>query len=388
MAGALVTTNILSTLAAMGLATLRERLALVLIANREYERLISGATKFATVNVSVPATVATRVVAPNVVPPSLTAVTPTSVPITLDQWQEAPFAMDDKGLVQVDNGIIPMQAKEAVKSLANTVEDYLWSLLTAKVSQYAGVAGTTPFQNGLDDFLAADKNLNDSLADPEDRFMVINTAAKASAMGLRAIQDASFRNGKGPNSLISGEIGDVLGARWIMSQRVPNHTAGTLTGAGTTVTGVNAVGATTIALSGGASGTLIAGDIIDFGQTLNGVTVTYNVVSSVGGATPSSVVIASPGLLVATVGAEVVSKRATFAQNILIQKNSLAFAMAPLLDTVEVPGATMQSVAIDEVSGLSLRLEVSRQHRQVQWAFDALWGGTVIRPQLASWLAG
>lgn len=388
MAGALVTSNILSTLVAMGLATLRERLALVLIANREYERLISGATKFATVNVSVPATVAVRSVAPDVVPPAVSAVTPTSIPITLSQWQEAPFAMDDKGLVQVDNGIIPMQAKEAVKSLANAVEDHLWSLLTASIAQYAGTAGTTPFQNGLDDFLAADKNLNDALADPEDRFMVINTAAKASAMGLRAIQDASFRAGKGPNSLISGEIGDVLGARWIMSQRVPNHTAGTLAGSGTTVTGANAVGATTIALSGGASGTLIAGDIIDFGQTLNGVTVTYNVVSSVGGATPSSVTIAAPGLLVATTGGEVVSKRATFAQNILIQKNTLAFAMAPLLDTVEVPGATMQSVAIDEVSGLSLRLEVSRQHRQVQWAFDALWGGAVIRPRLASWLAG
>lgn len=382
MAGALVTTNILSTLAAMGLATLRERLALVFIANREYERLISGATRFATVNVAVPATVATRTVAPDVVPPAVTAVTPTSVPITLSQWQEAPFAMDDKGLVQVDNGVIPMQAKEAVKSLANGIEDYLWSLLAAKVSGMAGTPGVTPFGTGLDDFLAADKILNDNLADPEDRFMVINTAAKASAMGLRAIQDASFRGNKGPNSLISGEIGDVLGARWIMSQRVPNHTGGTFAGTGTTVTGVNAIGATVIALSGGASGTILPGDVV----TINGRT--YNVTGSVGGATPSSITIAAPGLTLATAGAEVISSAGSFAGNILIQKNALAFAMAPLIDTVEVPGATLQSVAIDEGSGLSLRLEVSRQHRQVQWSFDALYGGTVVRPQLAVWLAG
>lgn len=387
MAGALVTTNILSTLAAMGLATLRERLALVLIANREYERMITGATRFATVNVSVPAPVATRTVSPDVVPPSVTAVTPTSIPVTLDTWKEAPFAMDDKGLVQVDNGIIPMQAKEAVKALANGIEDFLWTKLAASIAQYAGVAGTTPFGAGLDDFLAADKLLNDSLADPEDRFMVINTAAKASAMGLRAIQDASFRGGQS-NSLISGEIGNILGARWIMSQRVPNHVAGTLAGVGTTVTGVNAIGTTTIALSGGASGSLLQGDVIDFAQIANGVVVTYNVVSSVGGTTPSSVVIAAPGLVAATAGGEVVSKRASFAQNILIQKNCLAFAMAPLIDTIEVPGATMQQVAIDEISGLSLRLEVSRQHRQVQWSFDALYGATVIRPGLASWVAG
>lgn len=383
MAGALVTTNILSTLCAMGLATLRERLALVLIANREYERLITGATRFATVNVAVPAPVATRNVAPDVVPPAVNTVTPTNVPITLSQWKEAPFAMDDKGLVQVDNGIIPMQAKEAVKSLANAIEDYLWTLLAANVSNFAGTSGVTPFGSGLDDFLAADKLLNDNLADPEDRFMVINTAAKASAMGLRAIQDASFRGGAGPNSLISGEIGEILGARWIMSQRVPSHTSGTLAGSGTTVTGVNAVGATVIALSGGASGTLIAGDIITLGNKG-----TYNVVSSVGGATPSSVTIAAPGLTQATAGGEIVSIQPSFAQNVLIQRNCLAFAMAPLMDTVEVPGATLQSVAIDEVSGLSLRLEVSRQHRQVQWSFDALWGGTVVRPQLASWVAG
>lgn len=388
MAGALVTTNVLSTLVSMGLATLRERLALVLIANREYERMITGATRFATVNVAVPAAVATRVVAPDVVPPSVTAVTPTNVAVTLSQWYEAPFAMDDKGLVQVDNGIIPMQAKEAVKSIANTIEDYLWSLLQAKISSYAGTAGTTPFGSGLDDFLAADKNLNDNLADPEDRYMIINTAAKASAMGLRAIQDASFRAGKS-SSLISGEIGDVLGARWLMSQRVPNHTSGTLAGVGTTVTGVNAIGVTTIALSGGASGTILAGDIVNFGQvTSSGAPINYNVVSSAGGSTPSSVVIAAPGLVAATAGTEVVSIKSSFAQNILIQKNCLAFAMAPLLDTVEVPGATLQSVAIDEASGLSLRLEVSRQHRQVQWSFDALYGGTVIRPELASWLAG
>ena len=383
MAGALVTTNVLSTLAAMGLATLRERLALVFVANREYERLISGATKFATVNVAVPAAVTSRPVAPDVVPPAVIARTPTSVPITLDQWQESPFAMDDKGLVQVDNGIIPMQAKEAVKSLANGIEDYLWSLLAARVAGFAGTSGTTPFGTGLDDFLAADKILNDNLADPEDRFMIINTAAKANAMGLRAIQDASFRAGKGPNSLISGEIGDVLGARWLMSQRVPNHTSGTLAGVGTTVTGVNAIGATVIALSGGASGTILAGDVVTLGNKGN-----YNVVSSVGAGTPSSITIAYPGLHTATAGAEVVSIQPSFAGNLLIQKNCLAFAMAPLIDTVEVPGATLQSVAIDEVSGLSLRLEVSRQHRQVQWSFDALYGGTVVRPQLAAWLAG
>lgn len=383
MAGAMVTTNILATAVAMGLDTLRERLALVFAANREYEQLIVGAKRNATVNVAVPAAVATRTVAPNVVPPAVSAVTPTSVAVTLSEWKEAPFAIDDKGLAQIDRGILPMQAKEAIKALANGIEDYLWSLAQTDVSNYYGTAGVTPFSTGLDDFTQTNKLLDDSLADTEDRFMIIDTAAKANALGLRAIQDASFRANAGPNTLLNGEIGDVLGAKWMMSQRVPRHVAGTLAGVGTTVTGVNAIGATVIALSGGASGTILAGDIVTLGSAY-----TYNVVSSVGGSTPSSITIASPGLIAATAGAEIVAVKASFRGNLLIQKNALAFAMAPLIDTIQVPGATMQQVIIDEISGLSLRLEVSRQHRQVQWSYDALYGAKFVRPQLASWLAG
>lgn len=385
MAGALVTTNILGTTVAMGLATLREQVVLVMAANREYERLITGATRNATVNVAVPTAVATRTVAPDVVPPAVTAVTPTSVPVTLSQWKEAPFVMDDKGLSQVDRNIIPMQAKEAIKSVANTIEDYLWSLLTPAIYQYYGTAGTTPFGTGLDDFTQVDKLLNDSLADADNRVMIINTSAKANAMSLRALQDASFRNGD-TSGIVKGKIGEILGAMWAMSQRVPNHTAGTYpTGATNyTASGVNALGATTVNIAGGAQGTLIAADIISFGATIPG---TYNVVSSTGGGTVTAVVI-TPGLLAATAGGEVVTKRQTFAQNLLMHRDCLAFAMAPLIDTVQLPGASMQAVAIDEVSGLSLRLEVTRQHKQVQWAYDALYGGAVVRAGLGAWLAG
>ena len=66
----------------------------------------------------------------------------------------------------------------------------------------------------------------------------------------------------------------------------------------------------------------------------------------------------------------------------------IAFAMAPLIDTVQMPGASFQGVAIDENSGLSLRVEVTRQHRQWQWSYDALYGASVIRQELGVRLAG
>ena len=123
MAGALVTTNILNTVAAMGLSALREKIVMPRLVNRDYEEQISGAKKNATVNVSIPASITARTVAPDVVPPAVTAVTPTVKAVTLDQWYEAPFAMDDKGLAQVQKGIVPMQITEAIKAIANNVDN-------------------------------------------------------------------------------------------------------------------------------------------------------------------------------------------------------------------------------------------------------------------------
>jgi len=381
MAGALVTTNILATTVAMGLSALRQRLALVFIANRDYEQEITAAKRFATVNVAVPAAVATRTVAPDVVPPAVTAVTPTSVPVSLTEWKEAPFAMDDKGMAQVDRNILPMQASEAVKGLANGIEDFLWSKYPASYG-YAGVAGTTPFSTDLSEYLAARKVANVQLMDMDPRFMVIDPDAEEKALGVRAFQDASFGGGDGV--IIRGQIGNKLGALWLMSQRVPLHTAGTASAGYLINNGAGyAIGIKTVTVDGGALGTLIAGDIISFA----GHTQTYTVVSSVGAGTVTSITF-EPGLVAAVVDDEALTKRASHRLNSLIHRDALAFAMAPLLDTVIVPGATLQSVAIDEESGLSLRLEVSRQHRQVQWSYDALYGGAVVRANAWIRLAG
>lgn len=390
MAGALVTTNILGTVVAMGLDTLREQLALVKIANRDYEGFITAAKRFATVNVAVPAVVTTRTVAPDVVPPAVTAVTPTNIPVTLSQWKEAPFAMDDKGLSQVDKGILPMQAKEAIKALANGIEDYLWSLYPASYG-FAGVSGTTPFSTDLSAYLDARKVGNNQLMDMEPRNVIINSDAEANALGLRAFQDASFRGDT--DGIINGQIGRKLGALWLMSQRVPTHTGGTYAYPGTPYEVNNGagypIGTTIITVDGGALGTMVAGDIIQFvGLTgTTGHAQTYTVVSTVGVATITSITF-QPPLVAAIVDNEDIAKKANHVLNSLIHRDAIAFAMAPLLDTVMVPGATNMAVAVDEVSGLSLRLEVTRQHRQVQWSFDALYGGAVPRPNAWVRIAG
>jgi hypothetical protein len=380
MAGALVTTNILQTLVAMGLDTLRERCVMPRIVNREYEQEIVGVKRGATVNVAVPATIATRSVTPDVVPPAVTAVTPTSIPVTVDQWNEAPFALDDKGIAQVLGGIVPMQAKEAIKALANTIDNYLWAFYK-KFYGYAGVAATVPFATDLSEYLDADKLANDQLMDPDPRFMLINTAARANALGLRAIQDASYRGST--QGIVYGEIGEILGARWAMTQNVPTHTKGTEDGNYVINNGLIAIGTKTLTVDGG-SGTILEGDVF----TLPGDTQTYVVVSTVGGGTVTSIVI-EPGLKVATVDGYALTFKAGGPQNLLIHRDAIAFAMAPLQDTAQTENRKANTaIAIDEESGLSLRLEVSDQYKQTQWAFDALYGAAVVRREFGVRVAG
>ena len=378
MAGTLVTTNIVQTAVAMGLDALREQIALAKIVNRNYEsRIGPGASQGSTVNVAVPSAITTRSVTADVVPPAVTAVTPTSVAVSLDQWKEAPFAMSDQAVSQVQQGIIPMQMSEAVKSLSNTIDNYIWSLLTAAANpiySYVGTAGTTPFASDTSAYLDARAALNNELCPVDNRFCIIDADAEANALGLTAFADASASGSR--ETIVEGDIGFRLGSRWVMSQNVPTHTT---TGAGTIL--VNqadvAVGDTTVTWDGGGT-QMAAGDVF----TVAGDTQTYAVKSAT-----STTVTFQPAAKVAWADNAAFTFKADFVENVVIHRDCIAFAMAPLLQTEQVSGG-ISATAVDEDSGLALRLEVTRQYKQTQWALDALYGGAVVRPELAAYIAG
>ena len=383
MAGALVTTNLLQTLVAMGLNAMRERVVLPRIVNREYEQMIVGAKRGSTVNVAVPASITVRTVAPDVVPPAVTAVTPGYVPVTLAEWEEAPFAMDDKGLAQVQAGILPMQATEAIKALANKIDAYLWGLVhgTYGFYGYAGVAGTTPFANDDSAFRDARRQANKQLMDPEPRYLLLDPDAESNALGLRQYTDMSYTGS--PEGIIKGILGEKSGVTFIMTQNVPTHTAGTAALA-TTDGSAYAVGTKTITLASAGTGTILAGDVITFA----GDTQPYVVVTGDADVSDAGTVVFEPGLKVAIATAAVaITVKATHVCNLLLHRDAIAFAMAPLAET-RLTGNEMISEAIDEESGLSLRLEVTRQHKQYQWSWDALYGGNVIRREFGVRLAG
>lgn len=371
--------SVVPRLLAQGLLALRENIVMPRICNRAYERM--AGQKGTTIDVPIPSAIAARPVTPGPVSPGTGDISPTHVPIPLDQWIEAPFTLNDKEMLEVMEGVVPMQASEAIKSLANTVDDYLLALGKGFYG-FHGIPGTTPFGSGdTADVTASRAILHKQLAPMEPRYAVLDPDAEAAALELRAFQDASWSSSAA--AIIDGNLNRKLGFQWFMEQRVPTHTAGTLTG--TITASATAAGATSVQLVTDAAEAiaLLEGDIITFSNHAQ----TYVVGADLTvGASSNGTVSITPGLQTALAGTETVTVKASHVTNLLFHRDAIAFATRPLQNSIE--GMGFARSAVDPESGLALRLEVSREHRQTQFAFDILYGGAVLRPQLGMRLAG
>jgi hypothetical protein len=369
-----ILTAVVDKLLATGLVALREQAIMPRLVNRAYEAM--AGQRGSTIDVPIPSAIVATAVAPSNVPPTTPDVSPTSVAIPLDQWYEAPFYLTDKEQLEVTQGIIPMQTTEAIKALVNVVDESILSKYT-KVYGFAGTAGTTPFATDLSAYLEARKVLNRQLAPMDERGVVLDVDAEAAALNLRAFQDASFRGDT--EGIINGQIGRKLGAIWVMDQNVPTHT--TSTAAAYQTNGAQAAGATTVLVDTG-TGAFVVGDVITFASH----TQTYAVQSATGGP-PHTAITVLPGLQIALADNDVISKKATHVVNLNFHRDAFALASRPL-ESSDPFGLGRFQVAIDQLSGLALRFEVSREHKRTRFSYDILWGVQCVRPELAARIAG
>ena len=380
-----VFTEVTPKLLAQGLLALRQNCVTPRLVNRSYENL--AAQKGAAINVPIPSAIAVNDVAPANYAPTTQDSVPTSAVITLDQWKEAPFYLTDKDILQAMDGIIPMQASEAVKSLANTIDSYILGLYKG-VWSYGGTAGTTPFGDGkTTDINQARKRLNQQLAPLGDRYFLFDPETEAAAAAVPAFQ-AIYASGDS-TAIQTGAVQNKLGFGWFMDQNVPTHTAGTITtGAIAKAATAQAVGLSTIvgttAASTGAVA-LVVGDIISIAGSTQTYTVT-EAVTQASAATDFSVKI-SPPLVKALAGSEAITVKASHVVNLAFHRDFAAFATRPLEQTGTGFGNHIMS-EVDPVSGLSLRLEITREHKRVRFSYDVLYGAAIVRPQLATRLAG
>jgi hypothetical protein len=374
-------------LLAQGLRALRGMNVMPALVNNDYSS--EYAQKGLVVTIPIPSAIAVQDVTPAATPPSTGDVVPTQALVTLNQWKEAPFYLTDKDMQQAMDGVIPMQASEAVKALADTVNAFIFSLYKG-IYGFQGTPGTTPFASDTTAATSVRKTLNRQLCPPTDRRMVVDPDAEANALNLQAFQNTMWSGS--PSAIVEGKILRKIGFDWFSDTQVPTHTSTVFTAGAATVNGVNAVGAGST--DGGQTGTLsiakatnssplVAGDII----TKAGDNQTYVVLADVTLAVGNTSVSIAPANKVATAGGEAVTLKATHIVNLGFHRDAFAFASRPMADSTNGLGNIISS-ASDPVSGISLRMEISREHKRTRFSYDILYGATLVRRELACRLAG
>jgi hypothetical protein len=382
-------TSIMPKILARSLRVLRERCVMARAVNFDYSD--EAKAKGTTIDVPISSAVAVIDVTPAVTNPTPTMHTPGLVQIALDKWKQTePIALTDKELEEIDANahFLPDEMSEGMKSLANAINQDVFTHYWG-VYGYYGTAGTTPFASDVLGATQTRKILNQQLAPLESRRGIVDHDCEANMLALSAFANAEKTMSN--QVVMKGEIGEKYGINWMADDHVPYHTAG-VPGGTPAVNGAHSAALTsltsTVAINGGgAAGTYTRGDIITFAGHTQTYTVTEAETLSGGGAGD---LIIAPGLKVALAGGELISLKASHRVNMVFHRDAFALAMRPLLEAGKIAGDLGPKMAMmqDPLTGLVIRLEAKRLHKQNVWEFDALWGAKLVRAALATRLAG
>jgi len=374
--------NIMAKILARGLLALREQASMPRLVNGDYSR--EAAEKGDTIDVPIPSGITASDVTPAPVYSSASNSTPGKVQIPLDNWKKTNFYLTDKDMVEIDRNehFIPMQMSEAIRALANAVNEDIFAEYKG-VYGYTGTAGTTPFASTVVAATNARKVLHQQLAPRDNRRGVLSYDAEANALALAPFADAEKTGSTGVK--IEGEIGRKYGIDWYADDAVPVHTAGGATASAIVVGSAVAAGTSSIDMTGGNNTTLLPGDIF----TIAGDTQTYVVNATAVIVSTGNVAVSITPNLKADASSEAVTVVGDHTVNLAFHRDAFAFANRPLMQsTADMQLGSRIMAMTDPQTGISLRLEVSRQYKQVTWELDILWGAKLVRPELATRIAG
>jgi hypothetical protein len=386
-----VLNDIMPQILAQGLATLREECVMPNLVNSSYS--LEASQRGQIIEIPVPTKMTAQDVMPGAVAPEAPDLEIGTVKIPLNRWKESAFYLTDKQMLEIMEGVPNMQLQEAARAVANTIN---MDLLRLYRQSYAtvGTPGSNAFSNE-DNIIAARKVLNKNLASRSDRRIVVDVEGDAQAVKLFGSQLAN--NPEAAGTIQTGEIGQKFGFQWFYDQLADSHIAGTIapkTGvinvktAPVTVTTpdpsgfneYNPIKVNQVTLKGVTSGNVKAGDIFTVAGDPNSYVVTADATSAA-----SEITIGfNPAPAVAWAPNTVVNFRDSHNVNLAFHRDAIALAIRPLLSNSiaeqELGGARVLQMA-DPKTGIPLRLEVRREYKRVRFAFDALWGSGVVRPE-------
>ncbi len=346
-----------------------------------------SAQKGDSIDVMIPGDVTVEDVVPGITPPTAPDSTVNVKTISLDRWKKVSFYLSDKDMMQIDadQHFIPFQMQEAIAALASEVNKSFFEQ-TKFTTDFIGTPGTTLFSSADGDadedyghinpaFLAL-KNLNQSKAPKSGRYAVLGYEEEANAIALSQFADVEKSGDSGVR--LDGEIGRKYGINWFSSDDILTQND-SITDTFTPEKAY-AKGTTSFALEGVQTdfepGTIILDSDDNVIASIREVTATlgndhyqYDLSIPVqkGITTVTSLKVANG-----------------YNSNLVFHRDAFAFAMRPLAAATENIGLGNRILSVtDPETGLSMRLEISRQYKRTLWEFDILWGVELVRPELA-----
>ena len=367
---------------ARGLLSLRQKAILPRLVNADFSALAARPGDQVDVPVAAPVTVAD--VTPSHTPPQPPDTQLSSVSVKLDNWKRASFYLTDRDMARIDASadFLPLQMTEAITALAAAVNNSILGL-HPKAGAFIGHPGETPFQtppsnrgqlklwHGTGSAIEGRRLLNAAHAPKSGRFAVLNFDAEAQALGLPQFAEADKAGS--PSVPLDGEMGRRFGIDWYAVDQVGAVNA---VAAAATVPAQLNKGASRIDLTL-TSGSLATGDVFYDKTTPDTV---YRLTTDHNALNQQKTVSITPALKANIAkGAELVFPQTPV--NLMLHRDAVALVMRPLTTGgMETGGGSQMMTVTDPDTGLSLRLEVTRQYKQTVWEFDLLWGVELVRP--------
>lgn len=377
--------EIMPKIVARGLMAFRQHSMITRVANRDYE---DNAAEYGdSITIELPGTNTPSDVVPGPTPPAGTDRTPKKISLDLDKWRKSdPFHLTDKELTQINKSknFVPVKISEAIEGLAADVNSHIFGKYP-RIYKNVGAVGTHPFASNIDIAPDARQALNELKAPKTGRYMILNFTGENNALKLDDFNHVEKAGDFGPK--LDGEIGYKFGFLIGSDTDVPTHTNGNASGF--LINGASqAVGSDSITVDTG-TGSFNVGDIIDIAGDTTQYAVTSFSATSIG-ITPS--LAASPADN-AAVDFAVGAASGTYDVSVAAQASAFSFASRPLTDEStlfdDLPrGDTLSETLTDPLTGISLRLELSRQYKRVAWEFDILYGAQLVRNDAAVRMLG
>ena len=386
-------TNALEAIApkilARGMMQFRQKAIMPRLINSDFSA--EAAQKGDTIDIPVANAITVEDVTPSHTPPAVADQTASTVSVKLDNWKRAAFYLTDKELTQIDadNSYIPLHMREAVLALAAAVNSSVLNLYAKSEHIIGSPSGTLFSQSsndkdktfyGVNSIIEARKILNKNGAPKEGRHGVLSIENEAQMLALPQFGDAN-RAGDS-NVSIHGEVGQRYGINWYSSDDVvlQSRHKDMLSISSTIPKGLESF------TLPGVDYDLMPDDIISSSGEIAGIVLSAkdrnasNRSQQISTKQPLKFELnrASESFIVDDIY-----------NNLVFHSDAFVLAMRPLTSSAAYNGLGNRMMSVtDPETGLSMRLEISRQYKQTVWEFDVLWGVEMVRPKWVIRVAG